>query len=221
MSGFNPRPSCEGRPPAGAIRAAAKVSIRAPLARGDDCGLPVPLVCSFQSAPLLRGATAKRSAMFPPDPVSIRAPLARGDPHWSDTPEVVAVSIRAPLARGDVGALPALGRLSSFNPRPSCEGRRLERLRRAALSGFQSAPLLRGATLSDTGASSLLCVSIRAPLARGDTPPRGSASGRGGFNPRPSCEGRPLTDSRPCVSVAFQSAPLLRGATFYLRVHGN
>ncbi len=172
---FNPRPSCEGRRSPdglisrggefqsapllrGATRSWAnpttekKVSIRAPLARGDrfrgrtacgewcfnprpSCeGRPGSFVARsisklFQSAPLLRGATTRGTARHPLRRVSIRAPLARGDYMYDHNHGKLCVSIRAPLARGD-----------------------------AAHGGDP-----RGAD-----------VSIRAPLARGDTATRSS-----------------------------------------------
>ncbi len=60
---FNPRPSCEGRPVS--VRAetsALTISIHAPHARGDT-SLPSTRMemWSFQSTPLMRGATAWRS----------------------------------------------------------------------------------------------------------------------------------------------------------------
>ena len=104
-----------------------------------------------------------------------------------------------------------------------------------ATAGFQSAPLLRGATQVVELTAEDRDVSIRAPLARGDHDPRlrggiGRVSIRAplargdrasvplqdynsGFNPRPSCEGRPAILSPHLVVRKFQSAPLLRGAT--------
>ena len=124
----------------------AQVSIRAPLARGDERRLiPFPLTgrfnprpsCEgrplgfaglvrehmFQSAPLLRGATACQLAPSPPTKVSIRAPLARGDRDCREPSRPRLVSIRAPLARGDDILAIRGAQASGFNPRPSCEGR--------------------------------------------------------------------------------------------------
>ena len=58
--GFNPRPSCEGRP--------------------DAHGEQIEAV-RFQSTPLMRGATRKRPWRGGRGGVSIHAPHARGD-HW-------------------------------------------------------------------------------------------------------------------------------------------
>ncbi len=145
---FNPRPSCEGRfiTPTGKLAAA-----------------------SFQSAPLLRGAIACDLSMCTSDPVSIRAPLARGDA----TKDIIAawptVSIRAPLARGDKQSASVCLRLRSFNPRPSCEGRSQRQHPHQFQMTFQSAPLLRGAMEDVPDVTAWVEVSIRAPLARGDT----------------------------------------------------
>ena len=97
--GFNPRPSCEGRPGwhfAG--EQGGLVSIRAPRVRGDD---PLYLIYDL-------------------DVVSIRAPRVRGD---------AAVRWDRPHDR-------------CFNPRPSCEGRRMRAASVLASLMFQSAPLV-------------------------------------------------------------------------------
>ena len=80
---FNPRPSCEGRPRTLRCR------------RGRY---------SFQSTPLMRGATCVARADRGPRVVSIHAPHARGDPC----------------------ATPTCPGRARFNPRPSCEGRQLD-----------------------------------------------------------------------------------------------
>ncbi len=214
QDGFNPRPSCEGRR-------------RTPSSTAS--------ISKFQSAPLLRGATYSASMRSTRSSVSIRAPLARGD----------ATNRRAIRVR------------HSFNPRPSCEGRQGAGFFEVLFLGFQSAPLLRGATqgvrtdlginavsiraplargdfyqvyaVEDTrfqsapllrGATKLRDqalakndVSIRAPLARGDRPTQASSLLSASFNPRPSCEGRPFDVLTGGPDQAFQSAPLLRGAT--------
>ncbi len=100
---------------------------------------------------------------------------------------------------------------------------------------FQSAPLLREATYCCASPRARLAVSIRASLARGDSPrgfgtpakrsfnPRLSCErrpvrrqplkNRPGFNPRLSCERRPAAANPVPIDCAFQSAPLLREAT--------
>ncbi len=210
---FNPRPSCEGR--------------------SEVMGWNKPQEV-FQSAPLLRGAIQRAGHAL----------------RWR------AVSIRAPLARGDVSVPLQINRRRSFNPRPSCEGRsppnsppmachrfQSAPLLRGAMKWvsenrhsvtFQSAPLLRGAIAQGSQSGGKAEVSIRAPLARGDTtldyyPANSTVSiraplARGDgtasmprsrlrcFNPRPSCEGRSATEHRVRVHDLFQSAPLLRGA---------
>ena len=100
-----------------------------------------------------------------------------------------------------------------FNPRPSCEGRRVHPVVFPEPDVFQSAPLLRGATSVTLSAVDSEVVSIRAPLARGDTTATGTGAPMRGFNPRPSCEGRPALKYVASFLNLFQSAPLLRGAT--------
>ncbi len=167
---------------------------------------------SFQSAPLLRGATEMILARYSNMVVSIRAPLARGD-LLPTVPPVVS---------------------GCFNPRPSCEGRQTLQSGSLHASQFQSAPLLRGATEGEEHGAVLFVVSIRAPLARGDPPQRLMRSLSICFNPRPSCEGRrrltvgvlsvssfnprPSCEGRPAIACAHRirrsvsiRAPLARG----------
>jgi len=100
-----------------------------------------------------------------------------------------------------------------FNPRPSCEGRPRNPVVIIYRERFQSAPLLRGATICEARQAHNYQFQS-APLLRGATPRDPDAAQRpASFNPRPSCEGRRnATDSSP-LNAWFQSAPLLRGAT--------
>jgi len=122
-----------------------------------------------------------------------------------------------------------------FNPRPSREGRRDVGRAIELCDQFQSTPLARGATRSDSASPCRETVSIHAPRARGDIRqllwavrghrfnPRPSREGRPGrdtlgaipkgFNPRPSREGRPLASIKHVKHTKFQSTPLARGAT--------
>ena len=126
IPGFNPRPSCEGRPAQG--RQATRyrtVSIHAPHARGD-----------------VRHVVARV-----PHPVSIHAPHARGDGLSLNISCLPFLFQSTPLMRGATSACRSRTRRGCrFNPRPSCEGRPLSR--NACMAGvrFQSTPLMRGAT---------------------------------------------------------------------------
>ncbi len=190
--GFNPRLSCERRPPSSRCTTSRR---------------------TFQSAPLLREATEGVEGGEELFHVSIRASLARGDPggrqrdplqtcfnprlsceRRRDMPRLsdeTWVSIRASLARGDNAPRSTARTSSSFNPRLSCERRPSSSRRCARCGRFQSAPLLREATTHRRDGSDARRVSIRASLARGDSPEAPGVS-RGGL---------------------FQSAPLLREAT--------
>ena len=193
-------------------KAGFTVSIRAPLARGDETAAnPSSLQLVSIRAPLARGDPLRHQHRGQRG-VSIRAPLARGDSSTGRRPARQAVSIRAPLARGDQLPGGDIRLHQSFNPRPSCEGRLDNRVIVNDGKQFQSAPLLRGATVTATppteipvfqsapllrGATLHLrlhlvpcLVSIRAPLARGDSLLAASNPQQGRFNPRPSCEGR-------------------------------
>ncbi len=191
-TGFNPRPSCEGRLISQMAMGGRLWFQSAPLLRGATLPFnPAAAEFAFQSAPLLRGATAEWGEACAIVEVSIRAPLARGDGVSQEPNKAWLVSIRAPLARGDGRSHHPPPPRVSFNPRPSCEGRRTKSAKPDARWKFQSAPLLRGATLHAVSDQALNVVSIRAPLARGDVRPLPHYRHSHGFNPRPSCEGRP------------------------------
>ena len=145
---FNPRPSCEGRP---------------------RCHSQQAWDLTFQSTPLLRGATGT-----PWDPgisindVSIHAPLARGDNSYNPNHVAPPVSIHAPLARGDAGAAVMMIAVAMFQSTPLLRGATHRTQTIHVPQQFQSTPLLRGATEQAIQVSSMLGVSIHAPLARGD-----------------------------------------------------
>ena len=144
----------------------------------------------FQSTPLIRGATATERAQACGVLISIHAPHTRGD--------------RATRARPTCSW--------NFNPRPSYEGRPVMGFLERAPSGFQSTPLIRGATLpsgrslmysifqstplirgATRGRAELhrdIRISIHAPHTRGDRAPGVLTQSRRHFNPRPSYEGR-------------------------------
>ncbi len=210
----------------------------------------------FQSAPLLRGAIASNHRLQLHRRVSIRAPLARGDapipyrtgssgsfnPRPSCEGRSRGARCRAtmvcfnprPSCEGRCRGRDPVQLSQGFNPRPSCEGRWGPSSSPAGSRMFQSAPLLRGAIDGNPEDDGEVCVSIRAPLARGDREAnsylrqlivsiraplaRGdhlygaAAATSNGFNPRPSCEGRSSRAIDRAGIGGFQSAPLLRGA---------
>ena len=175
-----------------------------------DLGLDV--LGLFQSAPLMRGATFLGRRADRRGRVSIRAPHARGDHRRHPGSAGQVVSIRAPHARGDRRRRCQGRRSSCFNPRPSCEGRPSARLANVCDESFQSAPLMRGATIDRVALFVLAGVSIRAPHARGDAARLLPQPAPSCFNPRPSCEGR-LRRRRPPQRDAPVSirAPHARG----------
>ncbi len=188
---FQSAPLMRGATPFGFPPSSPPLFQSAPLMRGATARLVhLQRLWRFQSAPLMRGATAARRLSSQVQIVSIRAPHARGD-ELSDEESPVAKFQSAPLMRG----------ATSHEPKPH------------AARLFQSAPLMRGATTCNDSGGTTIGVSIRAPHARGDHEQPTPERARDGFNPRPSCEGRPAVCRFDPPDAAFQSAPLMRGAT--------
>ena len=123
---FNPRPSCEGRPQ-GANRGLAPSRFNP---RPSCEGRPHTGSClckterSFNPRPSCEGRHPLVVAVTGHADVSIHAPHARGDDIVQRHEKKSNVSIHAPHARGDRAACPSMPWSCSFNPRPSCEGRR-------------------------------------------------------------------------------------------------
>ena len=102
VSNFNPRSSCEERPPAGSRISCYKISIHAPHARSDRRNSNARTTQHrFQSTLLMRGATSDSQAVLRQIYISIHAPHARSD---------------ARTAKKRSGRM-------NFNPRSSCEER--------------------------------------------------------------------------------------------------
>ena len=158
---FNPRSSCEERP---MLRSASPVLVvfqstllmRGATKYGDQAGGGSP----FQSTLLMRGATASRHEARILEHISIHAPHARSDPPARGAEKGArCISIHAPHARSDrVATLaeveliefqstllmrgatrhgrPTSTRWPNFNPRSSCEERRLEPASNAVCHNF-------------------------------------------------------------------------------------
>ena len=148
---------------------------------------------AFQSTPLMRGETYAKDKCPTGTEISIHSPHARGDRTLLSMKEESAnISIHSPHARGDFSVEEEGKYLENFNPLPSCEGRRLESIKKTVSGRFQSTPLMRGET---------------------QWPFRPWKS-RCHFNPLPSCEGRRSTKQLARWPTLFQSTPLMRGETF-------
>ena len=256
---FNPRPSCEGRRGKMSAQMQPREFQSTPLMRGATLRpVYVVVMLLFQSTPLMRGATSGRALChsahhFNPRPscegrrlsvvpfpvyisISIHAPHARGDGYQSSHSLSISLFQSTPLMRGATEHKPATIQISYFNPRPSCEGRRISRAMAGNATAFQSTPLMRGATDTRQQAGKHM-IFQSTPLMRGATRRR-TPAGRPAryFNPRPSCEGRPFPvgaepegylisihaphargdadgASKATIAASFQSTPLMRGAT--------
>ena len=163
------------------------VSIHAPRARGDyELGWYVSSI-EFQFTPLVRGATCRRGSANLLRRFNSR-PSCEGRPEAVLDEAVVRVSIHAPRARGDAVAAIATAAtefqftplvrgatiakrmitiITSFNSRPSCEGRLTPRRNLSKLIVSIHAPRARGDGV-DIGGGLRTNVSIHAPRARGD-----------------------------------------------------
>ena len=195
--GFNPRPSCEGRPWARQIR--------------HNFFL-------FQSTPLLRGATLCDFLILFDVKVSIHAPLARGDGGTLNIHKYILVSIHAPLARGDYVSVQRYACPVRFNPRPSCEGRLSASALSTEAACFNPRPSCEGRLSQSDRLYIRLLVSIHAPLARGDEGNyildfNGNVSIHA-----PLARGDSYTLYNVTGPIWFQSTPLLRGATAAIKM---
>ena len=116
----------------------------------------------------MRGATSYIMCIYGPIIVSIHAPHARGDQlarlSWTSSlsfnPRPSCEGRRLYHAKSDY--------FYCFNPRPSCEGRPEWTSWLSSASLFQSTPLMRGATNELASGPLAVLVSIHAPHARGD-----------------------------------------------------
>ena len=102
-----------------------------------------------------------------------------------------------------------------FNPRTSCEVRRLFLEISMVGSIFQSTHLVWGATWTAICWFYSPYISIHAPRVRCDTAWTVSLHALQYFNPRTSCEVRPMTATRIIPPIIFQSTHLVWGATLY------
>ena len=127
----------------------------------------------------------------PKSHISIHSPHARGDVDVSACKIGLCDFNPLPSCEGRLTAKDGLISISDFNPLPSCEGRREAYHITPVSEGFQSTPLMRGETRTQTRYS--CCMRH--------------------FNPLPSCEGRRITVSSRGRINLFQSTPLMRGET--------
>ena len=165
----------------------------------------------------MRGATTIVSTLAQHGPVSIHAPHARGDNFAINASPPLPVSIHAPHARGDRGLSLCEDSGLCFNPRPSCEGRRLHLPQVLWFLWFQSTPLMRGATRFVTHDEGVMAVSIHAPHARGDRSRLRSIVTCCSFQSTPLMRGATTYTFTHDSAGEFQSTPLMRGATYQRR----
>ena len=168
---------------------------------------------TFQSTPLMRGATAGRGDQKPDEQISTRSPHARGDPRPLPASEDDYNFNPLPSHEGRLWASTLTRRCGNFNPLPSCEGRLVRGKARRTPDEFQSASLMRGETGHEGQRVVVQQISIHSshtrgdmiwaqqimlgkfqstPLTRGETlRKRNTPLLSAHFNPLPSCEGRP------------------------------
>ena len=190
---FNPLPSCEGR----------RLNSVKDLLRND-----------FNPLPSCEGRPFPCELLQNHFTISIRSPHARGDDKADETASLLSYDFNPlPSCEGRRSAFAALIGALNFNPLPSCEGRHQDFRSMPPPAAFQSAPLMRGETLTLQVYSHITIISIRSPHARGDARWKQGAQPRWNFNPLPSCEGRRQQRRIVHHCKEFQSAPLMRGET--------
>ena len=125
---FNPRSSCEERPPAGSRISCYKISIHAPHARSDDSiGSSAKRTTHFNPRSSCEERPPKFQCEDDAAQISIHAPHARSDRMILRSMPRHMISIHAPHARSDRGSQPRIRQEpQNFNPRSSCEERRRE-----------------------------------------------------------------------------------------------
>ena len=131
-----------------------------------------------------------------------------------DAQDRFMISIHAPHARSD-GAGPRAGAAHyHFNPRSSCEERRINVTYTAQELAFQSTLLMRGATANNELSQAVNVISIHAPHARSDLTISAMRSGREPFQSTLLMRGATSAILSLCSHhVLFQSTLLMRGAT--------
>ena len=145
---FNPRPSCEGR-----LMIMFTSALR----------------LSFQSTPLMRGATDDDPGWLRHRAISIHAPHARGDACACGESRIGDRFQSTPLMRGaTMTDMQPEARATISIHAPHARGDLLTYLLTNQLTRFQSTPLMRGATLVRELRSAVCVISIHAPHARGD-----------------------------------------------------
>ena len=149
----------------------------------------------------MRGATRLESHEAMPEKVSIHAPHARGDDSDTMAKYIITSFNSRPSCEGRQRKSFAGPSVLCVNSRPSCEGRHDEIHPYQVKAMFQFTPLMRGATGHYVVTSEVVFVSIHAPHARGDSRRRHYLQQKNGFNSRPSCEGRRQDSISLTVSV--------------------
>ena len=117
------------------------------------------------------------------------------------------------LMRGATSrAVERIQRIRNFNPRSSCEERRLMLRLMTLLIVFQSTLLMRGATSEHRQVERRIYFNPRSSCEERRSPPQ-TMTPLHNFNPRSSCEERRTCRRRLNGAVQFQSTLLMRGAT--------
>ena len=145
---FNPLPSCEGRRSGKLMKERIYAFQSTPLMRGETCRRSWRgwTKKRFQSTPLMRGETAVLQIVCKSRPFQ-STPLMRGETRGKTAALMASmISIHSPHARGDCFNHPTHLPRGYFNPLPSCEGRQEAEAIKRALVLFQSTPLMRGET---------------------------------------------------------------------------
>ena len=200
MSGFNSRPSCDGRLDVGALA----------------------LVGGFQFTPVVRRATKSQNSPSSPRSFNSR-PSCDGRRARGGCSPSLAVSIHARRATGDASVPAPLRRARRFNSRPSCDGRPKLHQEHLTRFWFQFTPVVRRATRRGAWRPRFAAVSIHARRATGDLLPTdlGSAEIRVSIHARRATGDHQRPHKRPAPPPVSIHARRATGDEPTFRINGT
>ena len=216
MSNFNPRPSYEERRTNGSLCFGYKTFQSTPLIRGATTVVFLPLVATsqFQSTPLIRGATSSKDHDVFYFIISIHAPHTRSDCFSRSISSSRFYFNPRPSYEERPCSASTWPQVSYFNPRPSYEERPAsDSLASPLTRNFNPRPSYEERRVKRHG-SACKSISIHAPHTRSDQPMPVKVVLYGPISIHaPHTRSDLLRVIWAITPLAFQSTPLIRGAT--------